>query len=274
MKEYSLFLFSLVFIFNSYSQNKKVKLLKQEYLPITDSIFAAKYETSYGEYWIFLNSIAKNESIELYNECYIDTSKLISEYVLPFYEMFQNRQTIINYPISNISYKAAIEYCKWLTDNYNNNPNKKYKKVVFRLPSEREWELAASGGMSFAEYPWGGPYIRDKSGKFLCNFFRLVETNISYDTLAKKYVVINQGEYSLPNISTSLLTINSYKPNNFGLYNMSGNVAEMVAENCIAKGGSYLDPGYDVQIKRVKKYTEKASNIGFRVLMQVIESNK
>ena len=271
MKKTTLFIISFVFICDAFSQNKKVKFLKQEYLPITENIFVAKYETSYGEYFIFLNSIANNESKALYNECYIDTSKLISEYVLPFYEMFKNRQTIINYPISNISYKAALEYCKWLTNNYNNNLIKKYKKVLYRLPNQKEWELAASGGMSNVEYPWGGPYIREKSGKFLCNFLRLVETNITYDTLSKNYIVINQGNYSLPNITSSLCTINSYKPNYFGLYNMSGNVAEMVAENGIAKGGSYLDPGYDVQIKSVKKYTEKASNIGFRVFLEVIE---
>ena len=46
----------------------------------------------------------------------------------------------------------------------------------------------------------------------------------------------------------------SHHPNGFGLFNMSGNVAEMVAERGIAYGGSYLDPGYDIRIDSEKPY--------------------
>ena len=58
----------------------------------------------------------------------------------------------------------------------------------------------------------------------------------------------------------------SHRPNNYGLYNMSGNVAEMVYERGIAYGGSYLDPGYDIRIDSEKPYDAPSPLIGFRVI--------
>ena len=55
-------------------------------------------------------------------------------------------------------------------------------------------------------------------------------------------------------------------PNDFGLYNVCGNVAEMVAERGIAYGGSYLDPGYDIRIDSEKRYDGPSPLIGFRVI--------
>jgi formylglycine-generating enzyme required for sulfatase activity len=58
----------------------------------------------------------------------------------------------------------------------------------------------------------------------------------------------------------------SHYPNNYGLYNMSGNVAEMVYERGVAYGGSYLDPGYDIRIDSEKPYDGPSPLIGFRVI--------
>ena len=58
----------------------------------------------------------------------------------------------------------------------------------------------------------------------------------------------------------------SNHPNNLGLFNMCGNVAEMVAERGIAYGGSYLDPGYDIRIDSEKPYDGPSPLIGFRVI--------
>ena len=51
---------------------------------------------------------------------------------------------------------------------------------------------------------------------------------------------------------------------------MCGNVAEMIIEKRIAKGGSYNDPAYKVSILSEKKYTKSTADIGFRVAMKVI----
>jgi hypothetical protein len=51
---------------------------------------------------------------------------------------------------------------------------------------------------------------------------------------------------------------------------MSGNVAEMLNEKGIAKGGSYNSPGYDVRIESKMNYNDASPEVGFRVFMEVI----
>jgi hypothetical protein len=53
---------------------------------------------------------------------------------------------------------------------------------------------------------------------------------------------------------------------------MCGNVAEMTSENSIAKGGSYLEPAYNVRIASEKNYTKPQADIGFRVAIEIIEN--
>jgi formylglycine-generating enzyme required for sulfatase activity len=62
--------------------------------------------------------------------------------------------------------------------------------------------------------------------------------------------------------------VNSFFPNDIGLYNVCGNVAEMLAENGVAAGGSYEDTGYDIRIQSTKDFSGATRDIGFRVLMQ------
>jgi len=100
----------------------------------------------------------------------------------------------------------------------------------FRLPTEAEWEYAAKAIVENREYnnirgrkkyAWDGKYTRNKSKKLkgdqLANFKQ------------------GKGDYSgVPGWSSDgadiTISVKSYNPNAFGLYDMSGNVAEWVAD--------------------------------------------
>ncbi|GAB4127382.1 MAG: gliding motility lipoprotein GldK [Raineya sp.] len=159
------------------------------------------------------------------------------------------------FPVVGVSWVQAQEFCKWRTRSANEylfaqakkqdkdgklNEYKTTKDIPlesgvimpdYRLPTEAEWEYAAKGmiGTQYEDenqsngriYPWDGHATRNPYGKqmgfFLANFKR---GRGDYAGIAGK-----QND-------AALITewIYQYPPNDFGLYNMGGNVAEWVED--------------------------------------------
>jgi gliding motility-associated lipoprotein GldK len=114
-----------------------------------------------------------------------------------------------NYPVVGVSWEAAKFFAAWRTKYFNEYREEKGldKYPSFSLPSAAQWEYAARGGNELAKYPWGGPYIRNAEGKLRANFKS------------------GEGDYAeCGYIYTSPVT--AFPPNDFGLYDMAGNVAE------------------------------------------------
>ena len=65
--------------------------------------------------------------------------------------------------------------------------------------------------------------------------------------------------------------VESYFPNDIGLYDVVGNVAEMIDEKGKACGGSWNHSAEESTILSVNEYEHADSNTGFRVFMEVIE---
>jgi formylglycine-generating enzyme required for sulfatase activity len=247
---------------------------------IHDSLYAGIYEMTNVLYRTFVQDLKNTSQTELLKTATPDTNvwreKL--EYNEPLVRYYYRHPNFNEYPVVGVSWEAANLFCKWLTDKYNSDPKRKFKKVVFRLPTEKEWELAGYGDHKYLPYAWGGPSLRNSEGRFLCNFRRVGDENISFDTINKKLIVdFKNNPYAsypateLNNASSITENVQTYYPNNFGLYNVCGNVAEMVQEKGIAKGGSWLSPGGDVQVKSRIHYAKPTRYIGFRVFMVVVE---
>jgi sulfatase modifying factor 1 len=262
-------------------REKKAKYIQPKFCKVKDNTYMGTYEVSQGQYLEFLNDLQKKADLETYNKCYPDSVLIQSQEQdyfssISYYDFFHH-PAMANYPVSGITYDAANAYCQWLSEKHNDNPKRAFKHVNFRLPTSEEWEYAARGGRSKQPYPWGGPYLRKKDGSFLANFRRIGDESITVDAVTNQLVVIRADEDfggvagGLNDAYQMKCVINAYQPNLYGLYNMSGNVAEMLSMSDQVAGGSYFDTGYDIQVSSRKTMKQPSNKIGFRVLMQVME---
>ncbi len=187
-----------------------------------------------------------------------------------------------DYPVVGVSWKQANAFCWWRTLYLNSSYTQQGDPEVnpFRLPTEAEWEYAARGGRRFSQYPWGGPYTRNSNGCFLANF----------KPLRGNYIE-DGGFYPVK--------ATSYFPNDYGLYNMAGNVSEWTSsaydesiytfvddmnpdyyydakedepasmKRKVIRGGSWKDVAYYIQSPtRAYEYQDTAkSYVGFRCVM-------
>lgn len=153
-----------------------------------------------------------------------------------------------DYPVVNISYEAAVNYCEWMTNRLNAQMDK--GRVQVRLPERAEWTYAAKGGRQLAPYPWGGYYVQNSKGCYLANFNPQDENND------------DGGLYTV--------LADAYFPNDYGLYNTSGNVAEMLSAKGKAMGGSWKSESYeDIQVDSESSYISAGPTLGFRPVMSL-----
>ncbi|MCR9065596.1 MAG: formylglycine-generating enzyme family protein [Cytophagales bacterium] len=184
------------------------------------------------------------------------------------------------YPVVGVNWDAANYFSEWRTKQYNTyrEENGQFKSPAFRLPSEAEWEWAARGGKEGAKYPWGNPYVANGKGCFLANF--------------KPY----RGNYRADGYPYTA-PANAFNPNDFGLYNMAGNVSEWTIDaysesyipltwdlnpsykdddepRKVIKGGSWKDVAYYLETGTVafEYRTATRSYIGFRNVLDRLGS--
>lgn len=237
---------------------EQIKEIDKTFTRINEHLYASKFEVTNQLYRMFLNSLRKSGDTRILSIAQIDSLKWLDKYTYnaPYVDYYHTHSAYDNYPVVNISYEGAVYFCEWLTEQYNTSQKRKFKKVVFRLPSESEWIFAARAGNNSAVYPWEGDNL-DINKKIAANFKR---TNEDLMNTKSKY----QGD-----ITTA---VDAYWKNGFGIYNMSGNVAEMISDKGISKGGSWKDDAEALKISSRNKYDGKPQPyIGFRYFVEVIE---
>lgn len=238
--------------------------------------FMMKEEVSNFSYREYLFDLKKNNRSEDYKQALPDTTKwntssfALSKYVQYYFSHPAYRQ----YPVVNVSKQQAEKYCEWLTRVWRKNTGN--ESIVFRLPTRAEFLRAANGSSIDRPYSWNSPYIRREDGKFQCNFLSIGAGAISRDSTGKLVVKDFPMDYLAQGADFADLTapVRSFWPNEYGIYNLNGNVAEMISDGNLAVGGDWYSPGFDIRNQSTKKFTEANPTVGFRPVMTFMESSK
>jgi len=234
-----------------------------------DAFFMQEHEVTVGEYIEFLNQV-REKNDNLYRLCRPDTSLWVSLFTdsnnQPYVEHYHKHPSFYSYPINNITRQAAEEYCKWYTQQYNTSKEAvKRGKGVFRLPTQAEWVRAARGDNHTWIFAWEGPYLKDKDCVKLANFLSVNDASITRNDKGELMVIAPMQNAPVKQFITS--PVKQFESNLYKLFDMCGNVAEMVSDSESVRGGSWYDAGYELRVDSPGNHLSTPSPmVGFRMV--------
>ncbi len=279
----------LIWDTSKYPDEHYTEVMDSMYLPIDQAynglrtVDVTKIEFSYS--WMDIQAAARakagsrdqfirKEKVKVYPDTTVWIKDFAYSYNEPMHNDYLWHQAYSDYPVVGVNWMQAKAFCEWRSLYKNIYQKQKGRQHVnyFRLPTEAEWEYSARGGLASAMYPWGGIYARNERGCYLANFKP------------------NRGDYAADG---ALYTVEakSFEANDYGLYNMAGNVSEWTASSYdpnsyeyvstmnpsvsieenkrkVIRGGSWKDVGFFLQVStRDFEYSDSArSYIGFRTV--------
>jgi formylglycine-generating enzyme required for sulfatase activity len=252
----SIFSFAQIFAFGQID----IKEINKSIEKVHENLYASRSEVSNRLYKAFLEDLKKTNNQQILAIAQLDTLKWGNKAQL-YVKYYHQHPAYQNFPVVNVSYAGAQKFCEWLTAQYNDSPKRKFKKVKIRLPSEAEWMEAAQAGDPSAQYAWHGNSFFNSKGQVYANFtYNIKDTSVI------------KSEMKVTDNVDIIAPIDSYWKNDFGIFNLCGNVAEMIVQKGIAKGGGWSNKSEDLQIKAKYVYEGDAQNfIGFRYFLEVLE---
>lgn len=263
----------------------ETEITNNEYRQFMEFLLKPNLYPEWEETHAWLDSTVKLEGDQyVMDEIYPDTTVWMNDfshhYGDPMMEYYYFHTAFDDYPVVGVDWYAARIFCDWRTKYMNEYRTKisgynLFANPNFRLPSEAEWEYAGRGGRDMVKYPWGGPYLRNAKGCMLANL-KPGRGNYYDDGFM----------YTAP--------VGSYFANDFGLYDMSGNVSEWCEDDYyegymptvwdlnpkyvdsegkekrkVIRGGSWKDIPFYLQLgSRNYEYADSATSyVGFRCVM-------
>ena len=258
MKYVLIFCFSLVvFSFT----NKPKKFIPPGTVQITETLYADETEISNlswleFEFWTAMK-YGKNSKEHL--ETLPDTMGWLEKlyYNEPYVNYYYRHVAYKDYPVVGISYEQALAFCKWRTERVKEFYSIRYKKELhleYRLPTKQEWEFLSNNGAGI--FSNNG---KNEKGQYKLNIVRL------YSDSSLKSKFIRDADITAP--------VFSFWKNQFGLYNMFGNVSEMILEKGISKGGGWIHRLENCRLGKDIVYDKPTSWLGFRCVCELKKEN-
>ena len=249
----------------SFSFPKKKKFVPPGTVQITENLFADETEVSNlswleFEYWTKAKygPNSKEHIATLPDTLVWRNSESFNE---PYVIYYYRHPAYKEFPVVGISYDQALAFCKWRSDRVKEFYALAHKKELFlnyTLPTKEEWEFISMGG-SYAFTNNG----RDAKDRATLNCRRAKNDTLLIDKRA------NNG--SSADVTTPVY---SYYKNPFGLFNSFGNVAEMVLEKGICKGGGWIHPIQECRAGIDIPYSQPKSWLGFRCVCKLLKPTK
>ena len=175
----------------------------QTKITLQNDFFLGKFEVTNAQFVQFLRENGNFIRVDSKYELFFDEGDPDLQIVLKN-GIWEVKPGYENFPVVEISWWGAREFCKWL----NSLPQKNASyKLEFRLPSEAEWEYGCKAATTTRFY-WGD----DPKGNLIGDY-EWYEGNFDEESL-----ILNHE-------------IGTKKPNPFGLFDMCGNVMEFCADD-------------------------------------------
>ena len=195
---------SLVFVKGGAFKNTKSNYYGKDV--ILSDFYIGKYEVTQKE-WVevmgsnpsqFIGDNMPVEMVSWYDAVEYCNKRSIKEGLVPYYNIDKNKKDPNN--------QSDYDHIKWtITINAGANG--------YRLPTEAEWEYAAGGGQMSKSYTYSGSNNAD-------------EAAWNWRNAGDQYL---SGDWNWPiieNNNSKTKAVGGKKPNELGLYDMSGNVRE------------------------------------------------
>jgi len=243
------------------------------------SFYMAKHPVTIADFWYFINDTDYKTDAEKSKNGYIFNNNNWDAKEDANWK-YSYMSQVNSHPVVLVSWNDAFQYCNWLSEQESLVPvyTISGKSVTmnmnvngYRLPTEAEWEYACRGGTTT---PFG---IGENITAAQVNF----NGNNPYNGGAK-------GTYR-----ERTTPVGSFKPNEWDLYDMHGNVSEMCwdwygpysddlqtnptgsssGSRRVTRGGGWINGGAAIRSAARSNASVNSSNnaLGFRIARSVIE---